>query len=545
MEKCNPEIIVLEDGIQGTGDQLDIRSQNLIHIKEPENLNIDALCFRGTFNEQGALVQDNRTIIDFEVEPGFFYVGDKEYNLFSQKVTDVIKVDADGNLQLKDHPNGYSHIGLYGPFVDSDFGGLYHEELIEKQKVLYSKYLNETSPLYRYSESGYSICYDTSGYYPGPIPPEIPIGQCFTYWEPVRKCNPLDPSTYSYDLLGNSIKLLQHPVKRLTADEILLEYSDDEVFYIAEYERSSLKTLTGSNFNPMAHITNEGFLVINPDLDTKIPDRIQIVDPTNRSGSQQTTIVFEAFNFENNLIKNLAVDVTIKRTFIDQVSRPVDYIIKDFNEYYTEYEILNPINEERVILENGSLVFILPANATQMVLKTEGLISGSQYGPFAYNAASLINQDGIGIVYFISPQIEGKEQKVQLDFSFKGISLKTIEIRNYNFAPGKSILFSETSNFRSEVAPIKRDANGAYILLENVATTLNLSVYTLSDFSESQASGRNPKALILGRFSIDGNFLRTPITLRADQDTEEYAVIHQIDLAKNYITLDSSIIYGL
>jgi hypothetical protein len=175
MAKCNPEIVILQDGIQGTGDQLDVRSQNLIHIKEPENLNVDALCFRGIFNQTGDLVQDNRTIIDFEVEPGFFYVGDKEYNLFSQKVTDVIKPDADGNLQLMDHPNGYSHIGLYGPFTEADFGGFYRDELIEKQKVLYSKYLNETSPLYRYSESGYSICHTHPPDNPIPAPTSATI----------------------------------------------------------------------------------------------------------------------------------------------------------------------------------------------------------------------------------------------------------------------------------------------------------------------------------------------------------------------------------
>src|SRR6185436_16272723 len=274
-----PQIVLLDDMIQGSGDSPDILTEGLIHIKTPENLNVDPLCFRGIFDDKGNLVQDNRTIIDFEVAPGFFYIGDKEYFLFSQKVTDVVRLGEDQKLKLKEYPNGYSHIGLYGPFSEEDFGGFYRDTLITDEQPIFSKYLNETSPLYRYSESGYNLCYDTSGFYPLGIPPEIPLGQCFTYWEPARQTNPLDPTTYSHDIMRNEIELLVAPIKKLSDTEHIPATDPTAQFYIAEYERTVLRTLTGSNFNPMSRITNEGFLVINPDIETKIPDRIQIVDP--------------------------------------------------------------------------------------------------------------------------------------------------------------------------------------------------------------------------------------------------------------------------
>ncbi len=138
----NYNITFIDEMIQGSGDELDLGSRNLIHIKEPANLNAKLVT-----NEPGPIDdvrKDNRTIIDFELDGGFLYIGDKEYHLYRTKTTDVVYLpDGQRDLLLKDFPNGYSHIGVYGPFYEQEFCGIYLDELITQKKVMFSKYLNE------------------------------------------------------------------------------------------------------------------------------------------------------------------------------------------------------------------------------------------------------------------------------------------------------------------------------------------------------------------------------------------------------------------
>lgn len=548
MSQSKSTVVMIPDMIQGSGDKPDLYSGNLIHIKEPENLNIDPTCFRGVVGLDGDVTQDNRTIIDFEVNPGFFYIGDKEYYLHSQKVTEVVEVDlteSDPKIILKDYPNGHSHIGLFGPFDLEDFGGVYLDELITNKKVMYSKYLNEAGPLYRFAETGYDICFDSSGMYPLSVPPEIPISQCFTYWEPLRISNPLDPSTYIYDIFHNQLRLTTLPVKPLYSFETPIPEFVDKKYFIVEYERSALKALTGDNFNPMSRITRPGFLVLNPDLDPKIPDRVRIVDQSNRTAGGMTTVVFEIYNFRNNLIKNLTIDAWITRSFTDNLNLPVDVVVGEYNEYYTQYNLLNPSPSERFLFENGFLLNSIAANQDKVILKTEGLISGSSNGPFDYSTRCTVNKDGIGILYFMSPLIPAREQDVQISFGLNGTTLQTFNIRNFNKVDGKLFLFSEVSNFIFSTHDVRTGPDGeTYILVDGVSSTLNLEIFTASDFVESQVLGRTPRSITIRDISIQGSMLRLDFVLAGADIGQNIMILKQIDLGKNFITLDSSSIYG-
>ena len=175
----------------GSGDSLDLCTKNLIHLKEFKNINKFS---NPLFKEDNS---NNITLIDFEVSPGFFYVGDKEFYLFSEKVTDVVK-STNKILKLKSNPNGYSHLGLYGPFNIEDFAGIYSEELLEKNKILKSLYLNENKD-YSYDGTEYGYMYNPD-IYPLVFRPEVPISICYTYWELEHKWKPKNPLLYFHIL---------------------------------------------------------------------------------------------------------------------------------------------------------------------------------------------------------------------------------------------------------------------------------------------------------------------------------------------------------
>ena len=145
----------------------------------------------------------------------------------------------------------------------------------------------------------------------------------------------------------------------------------------------------------------------------------------------------------------------------------------------------------------------------------------------------------------MSPLIPAREQDVQISFGLNGTTLQTFNIRNFNKVDGKLFLFSEVSNFIFSTHDVRTGPDGeTYILVDGVSSTLNLEIFTASDFVESQVLGRTPRSITIRDISIQGSMLRLDFVLAGADIGQNIMILKQIDLGKNFITLDSSSIYG-
>lgn len=533
----NYNITFIDEMIQGSGDELDLGSRNLIHIKEPANLNAKLVT-----NEPGPIDdvrKDNRTIIDFELDGGFLYIGDKEYHLYRTKTTDVVYLpDGQRDLLLKDFPNGYSHIGVYGPFYEQEFCGIYLDELITQKKVMFSKYLNEVDqnpypadPPDTYEPEVPVDAYspDITGCYPLPIGPESPLAQCYTYWEPIRPFNPLNPLSFDYDLFENKIHF---------RDETRSGY------YIVEYEHTTLKTLTGSNFNPLVRITSEGFLVLSPELGDKSPDKINVINVTNPDNLNRIQIVFEVRNFRNNILKNIRIRVRLAQKFFDQDGNPIPVEVSEYNEYYTKFKVVELKDYERIIIENNVVMGHLDPFQEEVILKTEGIISNSIDREYGYDVWIDINSDGIGVIYFMMPQIKAPEVSVSMEFlNTESTILKTISLKNNNSIEGDTVIFDGQENFTYQVVSISRVGETGTAVLRGIRSLIDLEIYTVRTFAEYGTAGLPLRRTKILSYDIQGDTIW--ITFTSQQRDGDFIIVRSQNLERNYITLDSSSIYGI
>lgn len=526
----------------GSGDFPDVASDSMIHIRDLKQLNRTPECVLGAEDVFGDLFVDNRSILDFEVKPGFFYVGDKEYHLYSEKCTEVEYLEQ-GQLEmkLKGYPNGYSHIGLYGPFEESEFTGVFYDELIDKKKSMHSLYLNEANRFVSaiLDESGFptgvQLCdFDTSGFYPLCFTPFHPLAQCYTYWERDGKCKPINYLRYDFDLFTNSI------VRVPSSQNDPLP----EGYFIAEYERTTLKTLTGSNWNPIAKRIDEGFLLLSPQTEDQTLDRVNILSISEPTSQNRQIISFEARNFQSNVIKNTAVTIRIVRNFLNELDVPIEASIQEFNEYYSLYTLDNPQPDEHQLYEKGVLLKSVAANQEEMILRTEGLISEQDEGPFLTEITVPISEDGIGIIHFQGPVLEGPEFEVTLQFAFGSMDLGSYEIRNNNSIDQPSRIHAPDNNFTYEVHPVERlNSNQARLNIENLKTMSNIEVYSILNYMRYSTQGLNLRPVEIVDRNIVGNIVSLDIRMQANEG--DYVVVRTFNASPNYIKLDSSFVYGL
>jgi len=524
----------------GSGDIVDLHCNSMFHFRDPQELNMSIECVRATEDQYGTIHEDNRTLLDFEVNPGFFHMGDKEYHLYSQKITDVAYVTSKQEaMTLKEYPNGYSHIGLYGPFAESDFSGIFHTELIKNGKTMHSYYLNEANRFARWSgESGFDptlawCTIDESGFYPLCFSPFWPVSQCYTYWEPENYCKPRNYLDYDYNLFTNSV------------DRVLENFTEEEAgYYIVEYERTTLKALTGTSYNPVSRVVSPGFLTITHDLTSYDAERVNILSISEPGPGGRITISFEIRDFLNNIVSETSVDMDITRVFKDKYEHVLTYTIEDYNEYYTIYRFETVSEADRIIYEHGANVGVLKAFQDVLILKTEGLISSSSDGDFGYDTTIQIGENGMGLAYFLVPSVPARESEVDLVLTYLGIEMKKITIRNGNTVLGVAELYSETDNYiYTPIEIYSRSGSEVTINVEGLQTLTGLSIYTIKNYAEYEGMGVELKPLRVIRYTLLGNIIRI-YTIMAPDDGD-YVVVQNMSSAKNYIKMDSSGIYGL
>lgn len=516
----------------GIGDALELESTQLIYFKDLLDQNVTNYEYD---KNTDLFKEDKRNILDFELNPGHYYIGDKEYYLFSEKVTDVIYTTSK-DIPLKGFPNGYAPINLWGPFTEDVFCGTFKDELLVQNKTMTSLYLNESSDYY---ESGFSLA---TLCYPLKYNPYRPISELYSYWNKPTVGDesglwesgiwpmPYNPLDYDYDLWDNKLQL--------NTNEIT------PGFYIAEYENTTLKTLTGSSFNPVTSLVEEGLLVLSSEKEDNKIDYIKILQTNNQVAFNKFTIIFEAYNFVKNKIINKYVDVSLKRNFYDGNGELLETQIDLYNEYYNKFIINSISSSEREIVENDIVIGTIPAFQNYFVVKNEGSISNNLIDNYEFSTKVFINENGLGIIYFQIPSIAAKEVEVELNLLENDVVLKTLSINNLNTIKKKSKVLTAGQKYNYISLLLQTDDIGTYISTTEINNPSEIEIYSNKSFIDNILNAIPLRKNNINNITFTNKEVKFYISVNESDIDIRYYIVRYIDNSEDFIFLDSTYVYG-
>jgi len=516
----------------GIGDGLEIETTQLIYFKDLLDQNVTNYEYD---NATDLFKEDKRNILDFELNPGHYYIGDKEYYLFSEKVTDLVYT-TNKDIPLKGFPNGYAPINLWGPFNEDQFCGTFKDELLVQNKTMTSLYLNESSDYY---ESGFSL---ETLCYPLKYNPYRPISELYSYWNKPSSSDesglwesgiwplPFHPLDFDYNLWDNKLELNTNSVT--------------PGFYIVEYENTTLKTLTGSSFNPVTALVEEGLLVLSSEKEDNVIDYIKILQTNNQIAFNKFTIIFEAYNFVKNKIINKYVDVSLKRNFYDGNGELLETQIDLYNGFYNKFIINSISSSEREIVENNLVVGTIPAFQNYFVVKNEGLISNEINDNYGFSTKVFINENGLGIIYFQIPSIEAKETEVEINILEDESVIRKLNINNLNTIKKKSKLLTAGQKYNYISLLLKNDENGSYISSTEINNPSEIEIYSNKSFINNLLSSVPLRKNTINDITFIDKEIKFYINVNETDSDIQYYILRYIDNSEDFIFLDSTYIYG-
>jgi len=252
--------------------------------------------------------------IDVLVTPGYFYIKDREFYSYNEKITQFSNLQISGEtkyIPLMEKPDGYGNIS-YADFINSKFF-THHEDNAGIPPILvryYSSgdltdnkiYMNTavSSKLCTSNAFGYTTLNDiiisgdleSFGEYFNPMER---FAKCPEYW---RNENILQYNEYYYDYISNSI---------------IIPSGDPTMEYVIEYENYNKPFMCGVELNPVKTAAGDWVLVIDPTMNSiqQVPYNITIDTSNDTTMQNLINIRVRIIDILGEPIENLPVLVSV------------------------------------------------------------------------------------------------------------------------------------------------------------------------------------------------------------------------------------------
>lgn len=294
---------------------------------------VEAEMFLSTGILSGDLT-DYEQVTELYLQPGYFYIGDRELYAFGAKATQITHpvVDSDGEtvLKLVDFPDGKSPaavlaaLDMYGSFGSAYDGaapilvscfpsgtleglGAPLDKLISSETGLsgvmgYIEYPDESgNPLVRSGE-----CPD----WPALFSPLSRYAVCYEEW---RSGEILAPDTYTYQFDQNRIVL---PVGTSLSGE-----------YCVEFESMNEPFPVSLNLDPLVHFPEDVMICLSPsgEVEPEEPGLLFLHRSRSRSRGDRSAVFAEVFSEDDNRLTNQGMAIKVGRMLL----------IDDSEEYYS------------------------------------------------------------------------------------------------------------------------------------------------------------------------------------------------------------------
>ena len=305
--------------------------------------------------------------VDFNVVPGYFYIGDREFYAYNEKVTQVSHPYPSGEyniILLKDFPDGprpsYLDKVLYlsDEVEDKRYGpspitiSTLSSGTLEDLDVPLDTIINSSTGIgdrlgyrmdYTTNPSGDVISGEVESY-PSYFSPLERYSKCYEYW---REDNVVSPSKYEYDFKTNAIILHE-------SDELTDEY-------IVEFEGKNEPFSTELDLSTLVSYPEDSMICLSPadEVEEEIGS-VQVYTSKKRMYNETITIATEVKSTTGNRLRNIDLDIWLKRK--DMVSssttayREGEPLLYDSGHVYDTLEIDTGLPQQSEVYENGLLI---------------------------------------------------------------------------------------------------------------------------------------------------------------------------------------------
>jgi hypothetical protein len=305
--------------------------------------------------------------VDFNVVPGYFYIGDREFYAYNEKVTQVSHPSQSGEyniILLKDFPDGpkpsYLDRVLYmsDEVEDKRYGPspivvtTLSSGTLESLDVPLDTIINSSTGIggrlgyrmdYSTNPSGDVVSGEVSDY-PSYFSPLERYAKCYEYW---RESSVVSPSEYEYDFKSNAIVL--H-----TSGEVTDEY-------IVEFEGKNEPFSTGLDLSTLVSYPEDSIICLSPaeEVEEEIGS-VQIYTSKKRMYNETITIAMEVKSTNGNRLRNIDLDIWLKRK--DMISagttayREGEPLLYESGHVYDSIEIDTGLPQQSTVRENELLI---------------------------------------------------------------------------------------------------------------------------------------------------------------------------------------------
>lgn len=359
--------------------------------------NIDETMLVGSGIVLSGLVEAYEEKVNFNTVPGYVYLGDREFYMFGDKITQVTKGELSGivedgtsgivlALRLKEFPDGVRPIY----FEDIQSPGEEEEISYGASPIIVRMYpsgtLHDIGVPYDYAISseegingvlGYRMRYDldpsgtvVSGEvadFPWYMTPLSRFGKMYDPW---RNDSLIPPDLYEYDFLTNSI--LIHPSgESFSSGQLNGEY-------VVEFEGKNEPFETGLDLSPLTTFPELAIVCLSPTGDnvTEEVGSLKLYTTKTRVKNERVTIVVEARSKTGNRLGDTDVDFYIERPNMTAgVTLPA--ILDGKPLYYGPYHAFDEITLPSAdIIEDGAIIASDHRIDGKAYLRASGFLSG-------------------------------------------------------------------------------------------------------------------------------------------------------------------------
>ena len=498
--------------------------------------------------------------VDFSVIPGYFYIGDREFYAYNEKLTQVSHSVQSGEynvISLMEFPDGprpsYLDNVLYASSdtVDKDYGPspiiliAISSGTLEDQDVPLDTVISSKTGINGYR--GYRMDYTTNpsgtvisgeiDSYPAYFSPLQRFSKCYEYW---REDNVISPDEYEYDFSSNSIVIHRSG------------YVDSE--FIIEFEGTNEPFTTGLDLSPLVSYPEDSMICLSlSDSVEESPGSIQIYTSKKRMYNETTTIAMEVKSSTGNRLDGVELDIWLKRSDMTSVGtslyREATPLLYESGYVYDSIEMDTGIPQQSPVYENELMVANDHRVDGKCWVRGVGYLTVSESyqsdeslnGP-GYHVTAVTDSMGFAHIQYVAPSGEISTVDLEIEVSAAGItSSEDITLLSklpevYNFVEK---YYAYEHIFTSGIVNISGSVDIDVPL--RCSSPSSMELYYASDYLASLYSGADPTVYYPSSFIYNEGSLPS-VRFSSVEATDIFIVKYLKDI--NITKLDGRNSYG-
>lgn len=359
--------------------------------------------------------------VDFYSAPGYIYLGDREFYMYSEKITQVSNAIESGTvltIPLKDFPDGPRPVyfdDIYKPGEEEliTYGPApivvrkHPSGILSNLQVPYDQIINSRTGIS--GQVGYRMEYNTNrsgtvisgevADFPWYVSPLNRFSKCYEQW---RNDDIISPEFYEYDFATNAI--LIHPSGNVfSSGEINSEY-------VTEFEGANEPFMTGLDLSPLVTYPELSIICLSPDEDSKTEEvgSVRMYTAKTRVSNETVTIATEVKSKTGNRMADTTVDLYIERPDMESdidIPSPLEGEPLYYGPHHSYDKVKLP---SAGITEAGSVISTDHRIEGEAYIRAVGYLSGipeseESIQTVGYHLQATTDDMGVSHIYYVAP----------------------------------------------------------------------------------------------------------------------------------------------